>query len=169
MTRAAPSHFGPRCCPKAERGAQLQTIILQHDYPVRPAMLWAAALDYAGLDRLICGAEGGLARGPAARGQNLPIHISFLGAKRAHFVEVVECDTARMILRATESGRGGRRWRHTMAVTPAGAGSRLTDRIEIEAGFMNPLLSLWARWHFRARHLARLVLITRDDGPGPEA
>lgn len=135
----------------------MQTIIIQHDYPVRPADLWAAALDYAGLDGHICGAD--TACGQPARGRELAIHISLLGAKRAHFVQVVECDAARMVLRASETGRSRRRWRHTLAVTPAGAGSRLTDRIEIEAGFLNPILALWARRHFHARHLARLKLI----------
>lgn len=142
----------------------MQTIIIQHDYPVPPARLWAVAMDYAGLDRLLCRARGGPDVQPTATGQRLRIHISILGAARAHFVEVVECDGNRRILRTTETGKGGRRWRHTLAVTPAGSGSRLTDRIEIEAGFLNPVLSLWARHHFRARHLARLRLLADPVG-----
>lgn len=142
-------------------GAKMQTIILQHDYPVRPATLWAVAMDYAGLDGLICGASATAPHDLPATGQEMHIHISLLGARRVHVVTVVECDHARRILRATEAGRTGRRWRHTLAVTPAGAGSRLTDRIEIEAGFLNPILSIWARRHFYARHLARLKLIAR--------
>ncbi|TKW68647.1 MAG: hypothetical protein DI616_01235 [Paracoccus denitrificans] len=137
----------------------MQTIILQHDYPVTAAALWAAALDYAGLDQLIGGASGDRAPSSPEKGRVIGIHISLFGTSRAHFIRVVECDHVRMILRARETGRGRLRWRHTMAVTPAGQGSRLTDRIEIEAGILNPAFSLWARRHFRARHLARLRLL----------
>lgn len=138
----------------------MQTLIIQHDYPVQPARLWAIATDCAALGV----AMDDLSPTHAVTGQMLHLRIPVLGLRRSHVIHIALCDDARMILRTHEQGRGGHRWRLTLAVTPSGMGSRLTERIELDAGFLNPIQSLWAREHYARRHAARLRLLEAEDG-----
>lgn len=140
----------------------MQTLIIQHDYPVQPARLWAIATDCAALG--VAKAKGARSPTHAVTGQMLHLRIPVLGLRRSHVIHIALCDDARMILRTRELGRGGHRWRLTLAVTPAGTGSRLTERIELDAGFLNPIQSLWAREHYARRHAARLRLLEAEDG-----
>ena len=39
-------------------------------------------------------------------------------------------------------------------------GSRLTDRIEIDAGLLTPLFVMWARYLYKARHKPRMRMLT---------
>ena len=97
----------------------MQTLIIQHDYPVQPARLWAIATDCAALGV----AMDDLSPTHAVTGQMLHLRIPVLGLRRSHVIHIALCDDARMILRTRELGRGGHRWRLTLAVTPAGTGS----------------------------------------------
>lgn len=143
----------------------MQTLIIQHDYPVLPARLWAIATDCAALGAAMAKDHSSPAH--IFSGQMLRCRIPVLGLLRPHVIHIALCDDARMILRTDEQGAAGHRWRLTLAVTPAGAGSRLTERVELEAGFLNPIQSLWAREHCARRHAARLRMIEAGEGlPG---
>lgn len=52
-----------------------------------------------------------------------------------------------------------RRWRHLMTVAPEGDGTRYTDRIEIDAGVITPVVVVFARLFFahRQRRWRRVV------------
>ena len=44
-----------------------------------------------------------------------------------------------------------RNWNHLIRIEPEGAGSRYTDEIEIGAGPLTPLISLYAKLFYRYR------------------
>lgn len=142
----------------------MRTVHLTHDYPVSPDRLWALATDYEALARVMEGvvAFDGLPEGRVREGQKIDVMVSLFGKLPAqpYHMEVVECDDSRMVLRSSETGVGVKAWRHTMRVTPTAEGSRLTDRIEIEAGVLTGLFALWARYLYGARHKPRLRLLT---------
>lgn len=146
----------------------MHTIIMQHDYPVTPARLWAVATDCGALDRVMRGRAlpGDAPPDPMVAGRRLDLRISVFGLTpgltRPHVLEIVECDNARKILRITERGTGKAGWRHTLAVTPTLEGSRLTERIELAAGLLTPLLVLWMRHLFALRHQRRLDLLSGE-------
>jgi len=54
---------------------------------------------------------------------------------------------------ARDGGPGGliRQWDHTMLVEPEGAGTRYTDRVEVDAASLTPAAALFARLLYRHR------------------
>ncbi|MEQ9675701.1 MAG: SRPBCC family protein [Roseovarius indicus] len=145
----------------------MKTVHLTHDYPVSPERLWALATDYGALARVMEGvvAFEGLPEGRVQEGQKIDVKVSLFGKlpKQPYHMEVVECDDSRMVLRSSEKGAGVKEWRHTMRVTPAPGGSRLTDTIEIEAGLLTGAFALWARYLYGARHKPRLRILESGD------
>lgn len=145
----------------------MKTVHLTHDYPVSPERLWTLATDYGALARVMEGvvAFEGLPEGRVQEGQKIDVMVSLFGKlpKQPYHMEVVECDDSRMVLRSSEKGAGVKEWRHTMRVTPAPGGSRLTDTIEIEAGLLTGAFALWARYLYGARHKPRLRLLESGD------
>ncbi|MDO5643554.1 MAG: hypothetical protein Q4G26_14365 [Paracoccus sp. (in: a-proteobacteria)] len=128
----------------------MQTVIIQHDYALAPAVLWAAVSDRAEF------ALNAVSR-PLRTGQRLCADIAILGRPHPHLARITECDHGRMILRIALSGFLA--WHHTLAVTPAADCCRLTERFEIAQGMLNPLFALLARNHCAMRHRRRLLLI----------
>ncbi|MGH1329284.1 MAG: hypothetical protein ACRBBK_00235 [Paracoccaceae bacterium] len=141
----------------------MRTIIVEHDYPVAPAALWAIVTDYQALAYVMKGliAFEGLPQGRAYSGQAFWVQVSLFGrfAPQPYFMEVLECDEARMLIRSREKGAGVKSWHHRLQVSATAHGSRLSDRIEIEAGLLTPLFALWARYLYRARHKPRCALL----------
>lgn len=141
----------------------MKTVHLSHDYPVSPERLWALATDYDALARVMEGvvAFEGLPSGRVREGEKVEVMVSLFGKlpKQPYSMEVLECDDSRMVLRSLEKGAGVKAWRHRLTVVPIEQGSRLTDRIEIEAGLLTGLFALWARYLYGARHKPRLRLL----------
>ncbi|MQQ10463.1 hypothetical protein GFB49_18520 [Epibacterium sp. SM1979] len=120
------------------------------------------ATDYAALSEVMEGLVSfeGLPAGRTQTGQRLEVMVSLFGKLPAqpYRMEVLECDNQRMILRSSERGAGVKTWLHSLKVTKIETGSRLHDRIEIDAGMLTPVFALWARYLYRARHKPRLRL-----------
>ncbi|MCH9807415.1 MAG: SRPBCC family protein [Alphaproteobacteria bacterium] len=140
------------------------TVALEHDYPVEPRELWAIATDYGALQEVMKGIVSfdGLPEGRTETGQKLNIQVSLFGRlpSQPYAIEVIECDDEAMILRSNEKGAGVKSWQHTLTVTSIPGGSRLTDRIEIDAGFLTPFFVMWARYLYKARHEPRMRMLT---------
>lgn len=69
-----------------------------------------------------------------------------------HHLHIARIDDAARCLSSREHGGMLRRWDHDILVEPLDARScRYTDRIEIEAGFVTPVVVLWARWFYAMR------------------
>lgn len=141
----------------------MKTVHLTHDYPASPERVWALATDYDALAQVMEGVVTfeGLPGGRVREGQKIDVMVSLFGKlpKQPYHMEVLECDDSRMVLRSSEVGAGVREWRHTLNVTPTAEGSRLSDRIEIDAGWLTWAFALWARYLYRARHKPRLRLL----------
>ena len=68
-------------------------------------------------------------------------------------IRIASIDDDARRLRTDEGSRLLRRWEHTIEVEAIDeATSRYTDRLEIEAGGLTPLVGLFARGLFRWRH-----------------
>lgn len=141
----------------------MKTVVVEHDYAVPAAELWALVTDFGALKvvmKSIVTFEG-LPEGCAQTGQSFDVQVSLFGLlpRRPYHMEVLECDNARMVLRSSERGVGVKSWRHTINVVPTASGSHLCDQIDIDAGLFTPIVALWARRMLRARHKPRLALL----------
>lgn len=139
----------------------MQTIIIQNDYPVAPSELWALVTEFSRLQDATPGlaAYDALPAQRIERGQRLVLHKSLLGFRLVYEVEVFNCDHDRLVLRETHKRSGKLIFKHTLAVTPAADGSRLTDLIEVAAGPLSPFSAYLARRHYEAAHLGRLRIL----------
>lgn len=135
-----------------------------HEYPVTPERLWAVTMDLGSLavmnaPLIVFGDLGGER---LAAGAVIDTEVSVYGRLPAqpYRIEVLECDDATMRARTSETGAGVKSWNHTITVTPvAGGGARLSDRIEIDAGWKTPLFAWWARKLYRHRDGPRKTLL----------
>ena len=81
-----------------------------------------------------------------------------------HELRLVRVDDANRELYTNERGGVISEWNHLIRVEPqSGTGCRYTDRVEIKAGLLTPVIWLYAqifyryrqmRWHGLARHLS---------------
>ena len=139
---------------------------VEGDFAVPPERLWADATDYGWLAR-ICAplvAFEGLPAGRCKPGQKLDLKVRIFGWLPAqdYRIEIVDFDDAAMCMRSQESGSGVDSWRHTITVEPCETGSRLTDHVEIEAGWRTPVIAAWARYLYRHRHRRRRQLLALE-------
>ncbi len=143
----------------------MRTVVVKNDYPVSADRLWAIATDYGSLAEIMKGIAifEGLPSGRAKTGQKLSVTVSLFGKlpPQPYYIEVVECNDDNMVLHSVERGAGVKAWRHTLTVEATPSGSRLTDRIEIDAGFLTFLFALWARYLYSARHKPRLKMLSK--------
>lgn len=141
----------------------MKTVTVQNDYPVHAARLWALATDYAALQEVMAGLVSfeGLPDGRTRTGQKLEVRVSLFGRLPAqpYRMDVLDCDDLAMVLRSSERGAGVKTWLHTLTVIATETGSRLQDRIEIDARMLTPVFAFWARYLYRARHRPRLRLL----------
>ena len=72
-----------------------------------------------------------------------------------YFMEVIEYDPPRCIIRSREHGAGARRWDHTLTVEEIPGGARLNDVVEVEAGWKTPIYAAFYRYVYRKRDAPR--------------
>lgn len=144
----------------------MKTIEIEHNYAVPPDQLWALVTNYDALAEVMAGivAFEGLPEGRTHTGQSFDVMVSLFGKlpQQPYHMHVVLCDEDAMVLRSSERGAGVKSWEHCLTVTPTPDGSRLSDRIEIDAGWLTPVFALWAGFLYRARHKPRLRLLGLD-------
>ena len=144
----------------------MRSVHLQHDYPVDPERLWALVTDFAALTEVMAGLATftGLPQGRARTGQRLEVQVRLFGwlPPQPYVMEVLECDDGARRLRSSETGMGVHTWRHSLWVETTAAGARLSETIEIDAGWRTIAFTIWARFMYRARHKPRLRLLAID-------
>jgi ligand-binding SRPBCC domain-containing protein len=70
----------------------------------------------------------------------------------AHEIRIVRLDEERRRIETSEGGGAVKTWNHVIAVDPAdGDGTRYSDRIEIEAGPLTPVVAGYAHLFYRYR------------------
>lgn len=141
----------------------MQRVTVVHAYPVPAGRLWALVSDYRKLRYVMAGVAGfdGLPDRPIREGDDLSLRVRLFDRlpPMRYRIEVVELDHAARVLETREQGVGVQRWAHRIAVEETETGARLTDGIEIEAGWRTPFAVLFARWMLRQRHKPRLRLL----------
>lgn len=141
----------------------MSTISLVHDYPVSADALWNLVIDYDALHEVMKGiiTFDGLPSGRAQTGHQINVMVSLFGRlpKQPYYMEILECDDQRRVMRSSEKGAGVKSWLHTLSVETTPEGSRLAESINIHAGLLTPLFTAWAGYLYHARHKPRLRLL----------
>lgn len=141
----------------------MKTVRLEHEYAASAREVWALATDLDALSEIMDGLVTfeGLPSGKVYQGQKITVQVSLFGKlpPQPYYMEVLECDDEAMVLRSLEKGAGVKSWRHTLTVEPQHTGSRLSDVIEIDAGWMSWAFALWARFLYSKRHAPRVQLL----------
>ncbi|KGM49407.1 SRPBCC family protein [Pseudooceanicola atlanticus] len=137
------------------------------EYACTPDQLWAVTKDLDALRKMnarMVRMEG-LPSGDMYAGQDIQITTSLFGRTKPQVYRIVvtELSDETREFRSTEHGNGVKSWKHHGRVERAPKGSRLVDDIEIDAGWMTPLVVAWANILYKARHKPRLQIL-RDRG-----
>lgn len=138
-------------------------IKLSHDYASPPEKVWALATDFDALAE-VCKPLvhfSGLPNGRCKEGMKASVQVRLFGVMppQPYTMEVLEQDDTAMRLRSSELGAGVTSWKHTLQVAPNGSGARLTDHVEIDAGWLTPVFAWWGRKLYKHRHKPRLRLL----------
>ena len=140
---------------------------LRHDYPgVSPTRLSDLVTDYAALHEVskpLVVFTGVPSDGHVRAGDDWTARVRLLGVLPAqdYRMTVKTCDAERMSFRSEEKGAGVDAWVHEVAVYPRPDGSRLTERVTVEAGARTPVFAAWARFLYGRRHRLRLAILAR--------
>lgn len=148
-----------------------------HDYPVSPERLFALVSDLDTLEAVTRPwvTFHHLPSGPVREGQVIDVALSVLGVfpVSPYRMRVVRCDAAARRLRSEEDGMGIHKLTHEIEVVARPNGARLVDRVEIDAGWLTPVVASWAWVIYRWRHHVRLRLLqagqSRSSGSGPDS
>ncbi len=87
-------------------------------------------------------------------GETLTTRVQLLGRGPSshHYVRIIRVDEDQGKIETDESGGLFKTWNHQMKVQPISESEcRYTDRIELEAGLLNPLVWMFARSFYRCR------------------
>ncbi|WP_146344823.1 SRPBCC family protein [Falsiphaeobacter marinintestinus] len=150
-----------------------RVLAFEHHYPVPPDRLFALVTD---LDTLEAVTKPWvqfhhLPSGPVHEGQVIDVALSLFGLfpVRPYQMRVMKCDPVARVMRSEEDGMGIHKLTHELHVQAEDTGAVLTDRIEIDAGWMTPFVAIWAHIIYRRRHPIRLRLlgITPPGAAGP--
>ncbi|MGB0439966.1 MAG: hypothetical protein ACPGFC_07670, partial [Paracoccaceae bacterium] len=141
----------------------MQTVTNVLDYDVSVDRLWAVAMDYSALAYCMRGKVrfSHLPDGRPYSGQVIDLRVSLLGVLpwQPYRIEMLEFSEEDRVMQSLEQGSGVQMWRHRATATETATGSRLTDVIDIEAGWKTPVVAAWARWMYQGRHKPRLELL----------
>ena len=136
---------------------------VEHIYAASPDAVWDIALDFEALADLSAGSVTyrGLPAGRVAQGDMIDFEVSPFGPLpwKPYRVEMVEVDHDARRFVSLEHGAGVKTWRHTLTVVPEGEGARQIDEIEIDAGWMTPVIVRLARRMYAKRDSPRRRLL----------
>lgn len=86
----------------------------------------------------------------------------------SHEIELVTIDADEGLLESEERGRMASTWNHRITIDAVPGGSRMTDRVELEAGALTPLVRAFA-WVFYRHRQQRWRDLIDDAAPEPKA
>ena len=138
-----------------------------NEYACTPDQLWAVTKDLDALREMNARmvTMQGLPSGDMYEGQEIEISTSLFGKMKPqdYRIVVTHLSDETREFRSTEHGNGVKSWNHHGRVEATPGGARLVDDIEIDAGWMTPLVVAWAKMLYKARHKPRLQIL-RDRG-----
>ncbi|MUM19486.1 hypothetical protein FZI91_01360 [Mycobacterium sp. CBMA271] len=153
----------------------MKTVYLETELPTDADRVWGA-MQYAGTFLYVC---RGVFGAPALSGRTEPMRVGERGTARLwglhliplyrHTIHVVEVDEETRTVRTNEHGGVLRTWNHTLHVEPAGdRRCRYSDRIEVDAGFLTPVIAKGVKVLFRYRQRRWHTLVDKHllpEGP----
>ena len=144
----------------------MRTIVVAEDYPASAQTLWQLAVRYDVLQQMMSGPLVSVRCPPGEERAGDSVRLTFrlwdaipVGNWR---FEVTERNDAAWRLRSEESGTFVRRWTHTITIEPlSDTTARHTDKIDIDAGALTPLIAAFARRDYMRRHRLRKALLEK--------
>ena len=133
-------------------------------YEVDAEKLWATCVSYTCLSETMASilVYDGLPEGELLEGQSVEVKITHIRVipEMNWFIDVIERDDVRHILRTSERGGAIRSYLHTFTVDSIGEGcSRLVDEIVFDAGWQSIPMWFWIRHMYKARDKPRRRLL----------
>lgn len=145
-----------------------QTLTLTYDYDASPDQVWRVATDLDSLREAVAGliVYEGLPTGRIFEGQEIDVRFSLFGRLpwQDYHMKVVNMKEADRSFESAEHGGAVKSWRHRLRVDETPTGARLMESIEIDAGWMTPIYTAWARFMYRRRHAPRVAMLARLTG-----
>ena len=142
-----------------------QSVELIHDYPYPAERLWHVVTDFGFLEEVVAGVISfrGLPKGKVALGQKIEVGVSLFGVLpyQPYEMELLALDSQNYTFHSLEKGAGVRAWEHHLKVENTANGSRLVEKIVIDAGLLTPIFKLWATFLYKKRHIPRLDILKR--------
>ena len=141
-----------------------KTITLTHHYDHAPDAVWQVATDFDAFveatKRLVT--FEGLPDEPMFEGQKIDVTFRLFGKlpPQPYHMEVARFDPAARMFQSREHGGAVKMWNHRLTVEPTSTGAVLTDRVEIDAGWMTWVYAAYGRFMYRQRHPVRQRLLT---------
>ncbi len=142
-----------------------KSVVVTHLYASPPALVWHVATDFACFAEAMKGVatfEGMPREGQLRAGDVFDVKVRLFGwlPPMDYHMRLAAFDPENYRFRSVEHGGSIRHWEHVLTVTPTAEGARLTDTIEIDAGFLTPLMRQWARFVYSRRHKPRLRMLS---------
>lgn len=139
---------------------------ISREYPVGIETLWADILDASSLADSMKGAVSyeGLPVEPVYEGQVIVVKLKRWGwfPLGKWTMEVVRRDDAEYILESREHGGIVKCYRHRLEVVPTGPDScRYTDTLDLDAGWLTPLVLPTFKKLYEQRHDQRIARLIR--------
>lgn len=145
------------------RVAMQRRLVFEHDYPVDADRMFALVSDLDTLDAVSAPwlRFDHLPSGPVTTGQRIDVELSVLCVfpPRPYSMVITECDRAARHLRSVESGLGIRELVFDLTVRPTGKGCVVAESVEIDAGWLTPVVAFYARVIHFWRHRLRMRLL----------
>ena len=143
-----------------------RTVTLHHDYPYPARDVWEVATDFACFSEAMQGVasfEGMPMQGRLKANDVFDVKVRLFGKlpPMDYHMELVQFDDEAMTFTSIEHGGSIKRWSHHLTVTSTPEGSRLTDRVEIDAGLSTLLMTFWAKFVYSKRHKPRLRMLAQ--------
>jgi hypothetical protein len=116
--------------------------------------------------------EAGVLDGEWQVGRAYPLKLYFLKfiPLGRHIIRLVKIDKDQNTISSRESGLLAPVWNHNISFQEVAPGAlSYTDEIEIQAGWLTPLIWLFAHVFYRHRQRRWKVLLHRKDDEGPRA
>ncbi|NKB43818.1 MAG: hypothetical protein GKS03_06020 [Alphaproteobacteria bacterium] len=136
----------------------------EHIYEVDADRLWGSCVSYDCLAESMASllSYQGLPEGELEAGQCLEVSLTHfrIVPPVSWWIDVIERDDSRRVLRTSERGGSIKSYLHTLTVEDMGHGvSRLIDNVEFDAGWLSGVMSMWIQHIYESRDKPRRRLL----------
>ncbi|MEQ8736172.1 MAG: hypothetical protein RIC29_14695 [Rhodospirillaceae bacterium] len=139
-------------------------IMTEHTYDVGADTLWACCISYKCLAETMASlmSYDGFPEGNLETGQSIEVQVTHFGfmPPMPWWIEVLERDDQRHVLKTSERGGAMKSYLHTMTIQElAPDRSLLIDEVEFDAGWLSWPMQAWIRHIYKTRDKPRRRLL----------